>query len=397
ICTPSRVMIMTGKYNFRNYTHFGYLNPAEKTFGNLLHDAGYKTAVAGKWQLNGLYNNLPGYDDNQRPVRAGFDEYCLWQLTKARTSNGERFWSPLLEQNGKLLTPEDTADQYGPDIFCDFLCDFMRRHVDEPFFLYYPMVLVHNPFVPTPDTIGDAPRSQVANKPAGKNSAKENFVAMVNYMDKIVGRIVSKTETLGIAEKTLVIFTADNGTNVAIRSRWNGMEIQGGKASMTDMGTHVPMIAYHKGRTPVGKVIRSPVDFTDIYPTLADAAGITLDDSDPRDGISLLPQLYGKGGLVRDWVYCHYQPYWRKIPGQFIRTSRYKLYRDGRFFEPAVDLKEEVDLSGSLEEASQWEVFERLRSVLELAPPAPTEKNADKNTKDRPVYPDWERLPIRSP
>ena len=153
ICTPSRVMIMTGKYNFRNYTHFGYLNPQEKTFGNLLQEAGYRTAVAGKWQLNGLYNNLPGYDDNTRPFKVGFDEYCLWQLTKGKQV-GERFWSPPLEQNGKFISAEENNGKYGPDIFCDFICDFMHRNREQTFFAYYPMVLVHDPFVPTPDTIG---------------------------------------------------------------------------------------------------------------------------------------------------------------------------------------------------------------------------------------------------
>ena len=67
LCTPSRVKIMTGKYNFRNYTHFGYLNPKEKTFGQLLQNAGYKTAIAGKWQLNGIYHNAEGSTDNARP------------------------------------------------------------------------------------------------------------------------------------------------------------------------------------------------------------------------------------------------------------------------------------------------------------------------------------------
>ena len=81
LCTPSRVKIMTGKYNFRNYEYFGYLDETEFTFGTLMKEAGYATCIAGKWQLNGLSYNLPGYDDNSRPHLFGFDEYCLWQLT----------------------------------------------------------------------------------------------------------------------------------------------------------------------------------------------------------------------------------------------------------------------------------------------------------------------------
>ena len=145
--------LMTGKYNFRNYSHFGYLNPKEKTFGQMLQSAGYKTAIAGKWQLNGLYHGAEGHDDNTRPFKAGFDEYCLWQVTtgtKIKDGGGERFWSPPLEQNGKFLTIEDNAGKYGPDIMSDFLCDFIRKNKGQPFFVYYPTTLVHNPFVQLP-------------------------------------------------------------------------------------------------------------------------------------------------------------------------------------------------------------------------------------------------------
>ncbi|MBS0012146.1 MAG: sulfatase-like hydrolase/transferase, partial [Bacteroidales bacterium] len=77
LCTPSRVKIMTGKYNYRNYEYFGYLDESEFTFGALMKDAGYATCIAGKWQLNGLAYKLPAYDDNSRPHLFGFDEYCL--------------------------------------------------------------------------------------------------------------------------------------------------------------------------------------------------------------------------------------------------------------------------------------------------------------------------------
>ncbi|MDB4614543.1 sulfatase-like hydrolase/transferase [bacterium] len=398
ICTTSRVMIMTGKYNFRNYTHFGYLNPKEKTFGNMLQDAGYKTAVAGKWQLNGLYNKLPGHDDATRVNNAGFDEYCLWQLTQGKTNNGERFWSPPIEQNGRFITQEENDGKYGPDLFCDFLCDFMSRNKqnEQPFFAYYPMVLVHNPFCPTPDSIGDGPKTQAGNK-LGKGPAKkkENFQAMVNYMDKIVGRIVAKTEELGIAENTLIIFTADNGTNVAIKSRWNGQIIKGGKASMTDMGTHVPMVAYWKGHTPEGKVLDDLVDFTDFYTTFAQVAGVKTGESDPIDGISFLPQLNGEPGTPRESIFCHYEPYWNKTAGQFARTAKYKLYADGRFFQPPSDLNEETNLSKSLTNEARKTVHQQLQSVLESAPPAPKSdgtKKGNRETKDRPVYPDWKKL-----
>ncbi len=391
ICTTSRVMIMTGKYNFRNYTHFGYLSPEEKTFGHLMQDAGYKTAIAGKWQLNGLYNSLEGHDDNSRPVQAGFDEYSLWQLTKQKADGGERFWSPAIEQNGEVFTTEDNAGKYGPDLFCDFLCDFMERNQEEPFFLYYPMVLVHSPFVPTPDTIGDRPRNQKANK-GPRGEAKQHFQSMVNYMDKIIGRLIQKTEDLGIAENTLIVFTADNGTHTGITSRWKGQSIQGGKANMDDMGTHVPLVAYQKGRTPEGVVLPDLVDFTDLYPTLAQAAGVELSEDDPRDGVSFLPQLRGEKGTPREWILCHYQPYWNKKPGQWARTADFKLYRDGRFFQPGEDLKEENNLSGRIDNEAVLDVHDALQKLLDSAPPAPKDEEVGREATDRPVHPEWPRL-----
>ncbi len=214
---------------------------------------------------------------------------------------------------------------------------------------------------------------------------------MVNYMDKIVGRIVAKTEELGIAENTLILFTADNGTNTAISSRWNGQTIKGGKGGMTDMGTHVPMVAYWKGHSPQGKVLGDLVDFTDLYPTLAAAAGVKLGEDDPVDGRSFLPQLLGQPGTPRDWAFCHYQPYWNKEPGQFARTAEFKLYRDGRFYEPATDLVEQNDLSKELQGEHRIETHHELQTLLDTAPPAPTEKG-DRNTKNRPVYPEWKKL-----
>ncbi|MEN8738095.1 MAG: sulfatase-like hydrolase/transferase [Akkermansiaceae bacterium] len=388
ICTTSRVKLMTGKYNFRNYTHFGYLHPDEKTFAHLLKSAGYKTAIAGKWQLNGLYHGAPGNQDASRPVEAGFDEYCLWQVTTGKNGKkgGERFWSPPLEQNGQFLTKKDNHLKYGPDLMTDFLCDFMKRHQDHPFFLYYPAVLVHDPFVPTPDTIGKRPRTHVANKqPKDKATRKANFVAMVQYLDKLVGKIVKQVDDLSQLGNTIIMFTADNGTNPALTSRWNGQDIQGGKGSTTDMGTRVPFIASWKGKGVTGKVSDDLIDFTDFYPTLAQAAGINLGEDDPTDGVSFLPQLQGEKGTPRDWVFCHYQPYWGKFSGsQFVRNQTHKLYHDGRLFDISKDLHEQTSLAPS-------QTSETLSKVMNSAPPATTK--GSNRAKERPIYPNWKPLP----
>ncbi|MEM9366397.1 MAG: sulfatase-like hydrolase/transferase [Planctomycetota bacterium] len=388
ICTPSRVKLMTGKYGFRNYTHFGYLNPKERTFGHMMQEAGYQTAIAGKWQLNGLYNTLPGNQDSSRPQQAGFHESLLWQVTRGKGGDGgERFWEPPLEHNGNFITKEANAGKYGPDLLTDFVCDFIERNRDQPFFVYYPMVLVHDPFVPTPDTVGQQAISHALNKaPKGYDAKKANFVAMVQYMDKLIGRITRKVDALGLGEDTLIMFTADNGTNTGIRSQWNGREIRGGKAGMKDNGTHVPFVARWSGHTPNGTVLPDLVDFTDFYATLSDAAGRAREANDPVDGRSFFPQLNGEVGDPREWVLCHYQCYWKKTPGQFARTARYKLYRDGRYYEVPVDLDEANEL-GDAAGREATAVRRELSHLLEHCPPVPAGA-LDKNTQERPTYPD---------
>jgi len=292
-----------------------------------------------------------------------------------------------------METVEDNAGKYGPDLLCDFLCDFMERNRTKPFFVYYPMVLVHNPFVKTPDTIGDDPRTQAANKaPKNKRQQKENFVAMVEYMDKIVGRLVKKVESIGQEENTIILFTADNGTNRSITSRWNGLDIKGGKGGMKDMGTHVPLVAAWPGRSPTGVVCNDLVDFTDMYPTFADAAGVSLGKDDPVDGCSFLPQLSGENGETREFVFLHYQPYWGAQPGQFARTQEYKLYRNGGLFHVPEDIEESSDLNliNYLDQSGN-EAERLLSEVLSKAPPAPTEPG-NRTTVERPTYADWPLL-----
>ena len=135
LCTPTRVQLMTGRYNVRNYLNFGTLVRTETTFAHLLKKAGYATGICGKWQLG---------REKDSPQHFGFDESYLWQHTR----RPPRYANPGLEHNGKELN--FTNGEYGPKLVNDFALDFVTRHKDEPFFLYYPMMLTHDPFQPTP-------------------------------------------------------------------------------------------------------------------------------------------------------------------------------------------------------------------------------------------------------
>ena len=337
LCTPSRVKIMTGKYNFRNYEDFGYLNPKEKTFGNLLKDAGYVTCIAGKWQLNGLNRNNPGNQDVTRPNHFGFDEYCLWQLNRTR-ANGERYANPLITQNGKDLPRNE--DGYGPQIISDFLQDFIDRSSANPFFIYYPMVLPHDPFVPTPNS------PEWADKSRRYEHDTVYFDDMIAYVDKIIGQLEAKLKEKGVWENTLFIFTADNGTNRSVYSSTIHRNIRGAKGETINDGNHVPMIINWPEKIKSSRDFHGIIDFTDILPTLADVAGINP-SSYYTDGKSFINVLNGDESRTnKNEVFIHYSPRWGRFGHKrWLMNGEYKLYRDGRFYNTVKDPLEKVQLS----------------------------------------------------
>ncbi len=152
LCTPTRVQLMTGKYNFRNYIGFGLIAPDEITFGHLFSNAGYKTCISGKWQLHS-YNppdEMPEMRSKGQKIEdAGFDEFCVWHPHHTE-DKGSRYKDPIIYENGKFL--QNTRDEYGEDIFADYIIEFMERNQDDPFFVYFPMALTHRPLEPTPDS-----------------------------------------------------------------------------------------------------------------------------------------------------------------------------------------------------------------------------------------------------
>jgi arylsulfatase A len=359
LCTPSRVQIMTGRYNNRNYVRFGLLDPKERTFANMLQEHGYKTCVVGKWQLKG------GFD---APAHFGFDEYCLWQLTR----RPNRYPNPGLEIDGEERDFRD--GQYGPDLVSDYACDFIERNARRPFLVYYPMILPHWPFEPTPDSEDWDPTARRGDKTerGANRTSQRHFADMVAYTDKMAGKIVDKLTDLGIREKTLVIFTGDNGTMDTIVSRLNGRAVRGGKRWTLSVGTHVPMIASWPGRIPAGTVARDMIDFSDFFPTLLDVAGVPAPEDREIDGRSFLPLLLGKSGDPRTWVYVWYYrngdvdgDYRDKQAGEYAHTRTHKYYLDGRFYDISRDPREESPLRDDVLSEEVRSVRDRLREVVE--------------------------------
>ena len=159
--------------------------------------------------------------------------------------------------------------EYGPKLINDFALDFIARHRDRPFFLYYPMILTHDPFQPTPDSANWDPKV----KSEQEQKDVKHFADMTAYMDKMVGRLVAKLDELGLRENTVVMFLGDNGTHPTVTSRFKGTDYQGGKGTGTARGTHVPFVANWPGKIPAGKVNKDLIASVDYLPTLCELAG----------------------------------------------------------------------------------------------------------------------------
>ena len=352
LCTPSRVQIMTGKYNYRNYTAFVILEPGEKTFGHYLKETGYTTGITGKWQLYGSTSQGELRETGTYPTDAGFDEYCLWQIDTV----GSRFASPVIHYNSPEA--EKFENQYGPDIFLSFISEFLENHKEKPFFLYYPMVLPHDPHVPTPESKEwDMNRYQKDDR---------FFRDMVEYMDKVIGIIVQNLEDLELRENTIVFFTGDNGTNRRIKSKMGVKEVKGGKGFPTTYGTHVPLIVNCPEAIPENKICHELIDFTDFLPTLADLAGISLPESELFDGQSFIPVLFGKTKKARDWIFCHYDCGKKQFPlARYVQNKRYKLYESGNFFDIQEDDLELSPIEPEHKTRKQKKVMQKFQEILE--------------------------------
>jgi len=354
LCTPTRVELMTGLSNRRNYANFGFMDPSQKTFGNLLKGTGYATCITGKWQLGKDYNS---------PGHFGFDEYAIWHLK----NKGSRYKDPLIEINGKPFDSPKNA--YGPDIISDYALDFITRKKDVPFLLYYPMMLTHSPFDATPD----CPDYLEVQNGKGKKGSAGHFSDMTAYTDKLIGKLIAKLDELKLRDNTLVLVLGDNGTAKGMPARFKGRDVQGGKGTTTEWGTHVPLIGSWPGHFASGKTSQDLIAATDFLPTLCDAAGIAVPADLKIDGRSFLPQLRGEQGNPRDWLYAWYNPSGgATAQAEFAHDASFKLYTNGKFFNVEKDDLEKSPLADSALDANAKATKAKLEAALkQFAGPRP--------------------------
>ena len=317
------------------------------------------------------------------PRHFGFDRSCLWQHKRGRTDadgHDTRFPSPALEVDG---AEKQFPGKYGPDVVSDFACDFMEEHKDEPFLVYYPMILTHSPFCPTPDSQDWDPLSKGSLEYKGD---VKYFGDMVSYMDKIVGRLTDKVRSLGLAENTLIIFLGDNGTDSPVVSQMGHKAVPGRKGNKSDNGNRVPMVAYWPGVTAKGSVCSDIVDVSDFMPTMCQAAGIEVPAELNIDGRSFMPQLRGDKGDPRQWIYMWYNPSGGQTAKfEFARNQQYKLVRNGDFLNMADGYDPEVLDVDNLDD-KQSRAYKMLSEVLEKykdARPAKFAREDKKSSKKK--------------
>lgn len=304
LCGPSRALIMTGRYAFRN----GSTNQdacmkmpiAELRLAQTFKAAGYATSAIGKWgQLPGEPNDA-GFDDYLRFNGSGF----YWNKNKSKGG--------AYRANGKEIKLGEK--EYMPDLMHNQAVSFIKKNQAKPFFLYYSMVHVHGEIQPTPDSATDS-----------KDLYNDNIL----YMDKLVGKLVAELDSLKLRENTLIIFMGDNGTAKGQDklSTIGGRNVSGAKGSMLECGGLVPMIANWPGKTPAGKVSANLIDSTDFLPTFADLIGTKLPEKVIFDGNSLAPQLRGQEGKKRQFVYNQLASMW------YVRNAGWKLNQLGELYD----------------------------------------------------------------
>lgn len=389
-CAPTRAAIMSGQYGPRTgvYTvgsieRFDWsrrpLRPVDNVqelpldrsiIAQQLKSAGYATGMFGKWHL--------GNDGPHHPSRRGFDE--------AIVSAGVHF-------NFKTEPPVEYPEgQYLADFLTDKAVDFINRHQDEPFFLYLPHFGVHGPHQAKPEWI-----EHFKGKPTVGGHRNPVYAAMIASVDESVGRIMKVLDELQLAERTVVIFTSDNG-GVGGRAReglgenkdiTDNAPLRSGKGSLYEGGTRVPLIVRWPGSIEAGTTCDIPTIHVDFYPTLVAMARAPSPEH-PLDGVSLRPLFEGGTSLDRPAIYQHFPGYlasgpnaWRTTPVSSIQEGPWKLMEfleDGRLelYDLASDVGEQTNLAETQPDRAR-ELYAKLvawRQGISAPMPTPNDNSA---------------------
>ena len=391
-CTPSRVAFMTGQYPFRSgwVNHWdsprwgvGYFDwNKNPSIARTMKSAGYTTAVAGKWQLNDFRIHPDAM------IKHGFDDYCMWTGCEGSADktheqiSTQRYWNPYIHTKEGSKTYKG---QFGPDIYNQFVLDFISENKEKPFFVYYPLALPHGPLVHTP------------LEPDVKDKYAKHK-AMVHYIDLLTGKLIDHLDKLKLRKNTIIVWTCDNGTSGGIINTMNGRSVKGGKTKTTENGVNTPFIVSWLGQVPEGKTSKALVDFTDMHQTFADFAGATLDSKFTYDSKSAKEAFLGKVESQRQWVMAMGSRPARMTEAgvenvyyfrdRVVRDKRYKLFiSTERKPEKLIDLeKDPAELNNLIANPEYKAVLDRLSLAIETFPETDNDPDYEKlsaNTWDK--------------
>ena len=322
VCSPSRAGLMSGRYQQRHGYEFNLggrqgvgLSTDETTLANVMKGAGYATGMVGKWHL--------GNDKKFFPLVRGFDEF--YGITEGGTSYGTPRTpdmvtipkSKLTERAGNwsIYRGRETVveDTYITDAFTREGVDFIRRHKDEPFFLYLSYTAPHTPL--------QAKGADVKRNSHIKTEVGQVYAAMINALDDGVGQVTATLKALGLEEDTMVVFFSDNGGALYVPATDNG-PLNGGKRYQYEGGHRVPFIVKWPGHVAKGVRYDDPIISLDLYPTFAAAAGVEKAMNPNHDGVNIIPYLAGDIPGPP-----HERLFWRAGPNRAVRQGNWKLWQ----------------------------------------------------------------------
>ena len=356
LCGPSRAMILTGRYAFRtgatSQLGASKLDPSKEILiPSVLKKAGYITSAIGKW------NQLP-----LSPADFGFDDYLKFRGSGVYWNNEKKIEQYSI--NGKNIQLKD--DEYMADIMHDHLVDFISQNANKPFYIHYAMSHIHGKIQPTPDS---------------KRGSTNLYGDNIDYMDKLVGKLISALDSLKLRDNTLIIFMGDNGTaqGFAERATIGGKPLSGMKGTMKEGGSLVPMIANWPAGISKERVSDILVDASDILPTFAEIAGADLPANTIIDGQSFASQLTGKKGKSREWIFMELGNKW------YVRDAKWKLNREGELFDMRNAPFEEKLVVDYNSDKDSRNAYNRLKEVLDKLDPASgiLDEGDGKNKKPR--------------
>ncbi len=397
VCAPSRCCLMTGKHPghafIRNNgdpkdlqhlkAEYGWEFPgqnpipdAEVTIAEILHDAGYATAAAGKWGLG-------HFGTTGDPNRQGFDLFYGFNCQRHAHNHYPRFlWrnahKELLPGNDRTLEGET----YSQDKFTEVALEFIRQNKDRPFFLYMPYAIPHLSIQAPQSSLdeyqGKIPEEDYEHRGYLKHPyPRAGYAAMISHLDRDVGKIMALVKELGLDEKTIVVFSSDNGPTY---NRLGGSDsdffestgrLRGFKGSLYEGGIRVPMVARWPGKIKPGTVTDHVTAFWDILPTVAELTGTTAPAD--IDGVSFAPTLLGELDRQRQHKYLYWE--FAAYGGQqAVRMGNWKATRQGMLRRNNKDplAIELYDLSADVGEsndvaAAHPDVVARVRAIMQQA------------------------------